>query len=259
MKNRKGSRKKRRDWGRLFLRILKSRLFQVSLLAVVLIVVSYFLSIYLYGVLKRELSLRYLVVAGNTHLSDREVLSLMKVRRGDSLLDISSEDLRRQLLRSPWIKSALIRKELPHTLIIKLKEASPVAILKKAKSLYLVDREGVLLEKITRSPSFLPVIDLKGTGKRLYKQTLLLARVVRSMEFFNDRDVIITGRRPEDISIKVDGLLIKVGSGQYTEKLRHLIALSDRIHRIKIPVEYVDLRFKKKLIIKPVKRLGNGR
>ncbi len=260
MKNkRKSSKKKKRDWVRLSSRLLKSRGFHISVMVIVSVVTAYLLSLYVYGVIKRELSLRHFVITGNTHLSDREVISLMKVKRGSSLLDIRSENLKQQLLRSPWIKRVLIRKELPHTLIVMLKEASPVAILKKGRSLYLVDREGVLLEKISHSPSFLPVIELKRDDRRVYKQTLLLARVVRSMDFFNDRKILITGRRPEDISLRVDGLLIKVGSGEYTEKLRHLIALSERIDNIKVPVEYVDLRFKRKLIVKPVKRLGNGR
>ncbi len=255
MKNRrKNSKKKTNDWGRLFLRILKNRAFHISLLFIMSSVLAYFLSLYVYGVVKRELSLRNFVVTGNTHLSDREVISLMKVKRGHSLLDIRSEDLKKQILRSPWIKRVLIRKELPHTLIVRVKEASPVAILKRGKSLYLVDREGILLERISQSPSFLPVIELKGADKRLYRQALFLARVVNSMDYFNDREIIITGKRPEDLSLMVDGLLIKVGAGEYTEKLSHLIALSDRIENIKIPVEYVDLRFKKKLIIRPAKR-----
>ena len=260
MKNkRRSSKKRRRDWIRLSSRLLKSRAFHISVMVTVSVVTAYLLSLYVYGVIKRELSLRHFVIAGNTHLSDREVISLMKVKRGSSLLDIRSENLKQQLLRSPWIKRVLIRKELPHTLIVMLKEASPVAILKKGRSMYLVDREGVLLENISHSPSFLPVIELKKDDRRVYKQTLLLARVVRSMDFFNDREILITGRRPEDISLRVDGLLIKVGSGEYTEKLRHLIALSKRIENIKVPVEYVDLRFKRKLIVKPVKRIGNGR
>ncbi len=259
-KKRKNSRrKKKRDLGKTALRIIKNRLFQRALVFAVLVLVVSASGIYLYGLVKRELSLRCFVIAGNTHLSDREVINLMKIKRGSSLLELNSVDLKRQLLRSPWIKRVLIRKELPHTLIVKIKEASPVAILKKKKELYLVDIEGTLLERIKESPSFLPVIELKSGNRRLYRETLLLARVVKSMDYFNDREILIVGKRPEDISLVVDGLLIKVGSGDYTEKLRHLIALSDRIKNFKIPVEYVDLRFKRKLIVRPVKRLGSGR
>jgi cell division septal protein FtsQ len=43
--------------------------------------------------------------------------------------------MRERLLLSPWIRETIIRKELPHTVVIKIREAEPLALLKRKKSL----------------------------------------------------------------------------------------------------------------------------
>ncbi|RMG74007.1 MAG: FtsQ-type POTRA domain-containing protein [Nitrospirae bacterium] len=259
MKRRKRAKKRGKPLKDLLVRTLKSRLFQRFMLSLVVLVVVSATGLYLYGLLKRGLSLRHFVVMGNTHLADNEVVSLMGLKRGVSLLDIDPVRLRRRLLKSPWIKAVLIRRQPPHSLIVLVKEATPVAILKRKNSLFLVDGEGVLLERIEQSPSFLPVISVKGKNRELLSQVLLLARAVRRFDYFNDQEIEIIAKRPEDISLKVNGLLIKIGKGQYTEKLKQLVTLRDRIEKIKVPIDYIDLRFRKRLIVRPVKRLGNAR
>ena len=57
---------------------------------------------------------------------------------------------------------------------------------------------------------------------------------------------------PEDISMQVDGMLVKVGHGEYEEKLQRLLELEDEIMRRGIPVDYIDLRFANKVIVKPI-------
>ncbi len=255
MRNKKKKAKRRNRMIPLVKGLYGSRAFRRFAASVLVMTVVIFSLFYLYGEIKQRLSLRSFVVIGNTHLSDEEVVSLMKIKHGVSLLDIDSALLEKQLLRSAWIKRVLIRKELPHTLIVKVKEARPVAILRKKKGLFLVDREGRILERLEQSPSFLPILELKDENPYLYKQVLILAQTVRRFDYFNDREVEIIAHRPEDISLKVDGLLIKVGKGRYREKLEHLVSLKDRIESKKIPIEYIDLRFKKRVIIRPSKRI----
>ena len=235
--------------------LLRSKTFRKSVAFIVIITAVASALIFVYGEVKQKLSLSHFVVLGNTHLSDEEVISLMKIKQGQSLVDIDPEMVEKQLLRSAWIRKVMIRKELPHTLIVRVKEASPVAILKKKKKLFLVDREGRILERLEQSPSFLPVVELKDEDSFLYKQVLILAQTIRRFDYFNDREIRIIARRPEDISLRVDGLLIKVGKGRYREKLEHLVSLKDRIETNRIPIEYIDLRFKKRVIVRPSKRI----
>ena len=52
--------------------------------------------------------------------------------------------------------------------------------------------------------------------------------------------------------MQVDGMLVKVGHGEYEEKLQRLLELEDEIMRRGIPVDYIDLRFANKVIVKPI-------
>ena len=57
---------------------------------------------------------------------------------------------------------------------------------------------------------------------------------------------------PRIFRCKVDGMLVKVGHGEYEEKLQRLLELEDEIMRRGIPVDYIDLRFANKVIVKPI-------
>ena len=60
---------------------------------------------------------------------------------------------------------------------------------------------------------------------------------------------------PEDITLKVDSISIKVGAGDFDKKLERLEAIKDEIQKRNMTIEYIDLRFANKVIVKP---LGNA-
>jgi len=50
----------------------------------------------------------------------------------------------------------------------------------------------------------------------------------------------------------VDGTHVKIGAGGYEEKLERLIRLEEDIKNMALPVDYIDLRFEHKAIVKPL-------
>ena len=215
-------------------------------------------SIMLYRTLQRTFTINKIVVSGNRHLTGGDVIALARIKRGESLLSLKSTEVEKNLMKSPWIKDVGIRKELPGTIIIRLKEAEPVAILKKRKALYIISREGIVLDRIKEKESFLPVITLKRNDKALLKEVIRLARIIKNDNLFNDRKVEIRAGKQEDITLVVDGLIIKVGKGDYKRKLVRLLEIEKQIVRRGIPVEYIDLRFSRRVIVHPVKERIDG-
>lgn len=63
----------------------------------------------------------------------------------------------------------------------------------------------------------------------------------------------IDGTKPEDISIRINGVPVYVGFGDFDRKLTSYISLKDEIVKRNIPVDYIDLRFSHRLIVKPLK------
>jgi cell division protein FtsQ len=209
--------------------------------------------------IKSLFPVKQVVFNGNRHLSDDELKALAGVHSHDSLITLSSSKVSRQLLRSPWIKSVSIRKDLPNTLSMTIKEADPFALLEMNKHLFLVDEQGKLLEELREnSTPFLPVI----TGDP-YKEKEALIEAIRLAKIMNDKGlssgkdrIEIVAHKPDELAVTIDGIVVKIGAGGYEEKLDKLLYLEEDIKRLGIPVDYIDLRFAGKAIVKPATDKG---
>ena len=196
-------------------------------------------------------------IQGNRHLSDAELRTLMRVEAGQNLLLVSSERLYDRLHSSPWIRSVSLRKELPGTLLVRVEESKPQALLRKPNGYVVVDIQGIELERIHGRPErFLPVIkahDIEDTEE--FAEALRLAEVINDAGIAKRaRSVEIVGLDGDvkDLAVRIDGMEIKVGQGSYDKKLRRLNELLDEIKRRPMDVEYIDLRFANRVIVKPV-------
>jgi cell division protein FtsQ len=214
----------------------------------------------------RVFGVEEIVIYGNRHLSDRELMKIMGVSKGQNIFSVSSEDVASRLLASPWIRDARLRKELPGKLMVMVEEAVPEALLETGKGRFLIDGMGVKLEPLKGKPvSFLPVIVAPSGGKgRAFSSAISLARVIREAGIAAEKSrVEIRGfeKGPEEITVTIDGLRAKFGEGRYREKLARLFELSGEIKRRGIDVDYVDLRFSDRVVVKPVStvaRLGEA-
>jgi cell division protein FtsQ len=197
----------------------------------------------------------HIAFIGNRHLTDDELRVLSGIHLNDSLLMISGVRVTRRLLKSPWVRSVSLRKEYPGSLSISIKEAEPFALLDMNNHLFLLDGKGNLLEELRGdSIPFLPVITGDPyTEKEGFSEALELARLLNEKGFSSETDRIeIVAHRPTEISVKIDGIFVKVGAGGYEKKIEKLIKLEKEIKMMGVPIEYVDLRFEHRAIVKPM-------
>jgi cell division protein FtsQ len=201
------------------------------------------------------LPVKHVVFVGNSHLTDDELLALAGVHMNESLIMISNKSVSQRLLKSPWVRSVNVRKEFPETLSLVIEEAAPFALLDMNGRLFLVDEKGKLLEELKdNSIPFLPVI----TGdpfkeKEGFSEAINLARLMNDKGFLSEIDHIeIIVKKPYELTAIIDGTVVKMGSDRYEEKLERLIELEDEIKSRGIPVDYIDLRFANKAIVKPI-------
>ncbi|MCL5063425.1 MAG: FtsQ-type POTRA domain-containing protein [Nitrospiraceae bacterium] len=208
-----------------------------------------------YFLIKNHMLVRDIAFVGNHHLKNDELKSLIKIKKGDELFGVSGRELYKRLKSSPWIRDAVIKKELSGRVLINVTEAVPVAILSIADRPYLIDREGNILEQMRESTVlFLPVIkdmDYKN-NKDAYEEAVRFVNVLHSKKVLSyDGNLEITGQRPEDITLKLDNISIKIGAGDFDKKLERLEFVRDEIEKRNMSVEYIDLRFANKIIVKP--------
>ena len=214
------------------------------------------ISMYIYShSINMLLPVKHFIFTGNRHLTDDELRELTGIRDHESLILISDRKVTQNLLKSSWILSVSIRKELPDTLSFEIKEAVPFALLDMKGHLFLINKSGNLLEEIRGdSIPFLPVL----TGdpfneKEGFRDALKLVRLMNDRRFSLERDYIeIIVSKPHELTVKIDGTVVIMGSGMYKAKLEKLIELEKKIKNSGILVDYIDLRFANKAIVKPI-------
>ncbi len=201
------------------------------------------------------LPVKHIVFIGNKHLTDDELRVLAGICANQSLVAISNKTVSQRLLKSPWIRSVSVRKELPDKLLLLIEEAVPFALLDMNSHLFLVDDKGNLLEELKNgSIPFLPVITgdpFRESGG--FSEAIKLAKLMNSKGFSSEKDQIeIFAGKPHELTVTIDGTVAKMGSGKYEEKLERLVALEDELKNKGIPVDYIDLRFENRAIVKPI-------
>lgn len=199
--------------------------------------------------------MRELQVSGNNHLSKGDIAALIKIRRSESLFNLRLSEIDQRLRSNAWIKKTYLRWQLPGTLIIDIEEAAPKALLDVGGEMFLVNEEGLVMERLQDAGTpFLPVI--KGIDPRYKKnmsEAMKLISALSAKNIIADKQVLEIGIDSYGLNVNIDGEFIKVGFGQYSEKFEKWSELEPELRRRGIPIQYVDLRFKDSVIVKPLK------
>lgn len=196
-----------------------------------------------------------IVFTGNVHLADEELKNLAGLRGGENLLALSSGNIFKKISASPWITQVAVRKELPDRLHILIKETEPLALLDMKGRLFIVDEKGKMLEELKESSMpFLPIISGDPFGqKEVFTEAMSLVRAIKVTGLLSRKNHIeVIAHKLQEIAVNLDGVVVKVGAGEYVDKLTRLMELEEEIKSRRIAVDYIDLRFANKVVVKPV-------
>ena len=211
------------------------------------------------------LQVGHIVVHGLTRMSDGEALALVDGVRGQNILTVKLDPWRETLLSSPWVEDATIRRVLPSTLEITVRERAPVGIGRLGKGLYLVDAHGVLID--VYGPNYadldLPIIDGLDISPRDATPRVDAARAA-----FAARVIAALGAQPNlaarvsqidvadvhDAVVLVDGdtALLRLGESNFVERLQQYLDLAPGLHERVAGIDSVDLRFNERLYVRRV-------
>lgn len=212
----------------------------------------------------KELSVKHIVIIGNKHLTEKEIREIMGLKEGDSIVYPSSKGLYERLKKIPWIKDAVVRKDLNGTVTIYVKEATPLAIATINGKYYLVDNEAQILEDFTdkiqnreNSSVLLPVIKNIDPfkNKETFNEAVNLLSFINAKGFVNTEDKItitITGHSPEELTLNINSFPIIVGRGEFEAKFAKYLVVNEEIQKRGLNVQYIDLRVPDRVIVKPL-------
>lgn len=200
--------------------------------------------------------LKNIVITGNKNVGEDEIKSAISSAVDKGILRLSSKEINRRLETLPWIKKIYLRKQFPDTLMIRLEEAVPKALLNLNNGLFLIDGEGRILEEIrSQKTPFLPVItgiNPKSNSADIIEALKLIEALSQKGILSNMESIEITSG-PYGLSMNMDGETFRIGYKRYHEKLQRWKELEGELRRKGMAIEYIDLRFIDKVIVKPLK------
>ncbi len=212
------------------------------------------------------LRIQHIAIAGNERLSRGEVLGLVEGLSGQSILLTDVGRWRERVLASPWVADATVRRRLPSTVEVTLRERHPIGIARLRDELYLVDSAGRVIDEFgPRYAEFdLPIIDglvtVTADGNPAIDRARgeLVARVLGSIRVRPElaaRVSQIDVSEPQDVRVILndDPAVVRLGNDRFAERLQSFIELAPALRERVPEIDYVDLRFDERIYVGPAR------
>ena len=240
----------------------------ISLLAAATVLGALFVYVYSTILSSPYFSIREISVRGVKELTEKDILAAAKIRMRSNILSINTDAVAKRISVNPWVKSVYVGRELPDRLVLKVRERTPVALVKEAGALYLMDVDGFVFKKLSRADE-VDLAILSGVDVRAKSASVLVGEALKLLERLSAEDQhTFLGEVSEihvdevfGLSILTDkGLHLKLGRENFAGKLNQLqVVLADLEKRgLKNGHLFVDLADISKVTVQRKDTLGKA-
>jgi cell division protein FtsQ len=180
-------------------------------------------------------AVREVVVGVGRRLAASEVRALAGIAAGMSIWDVDLRAMEERLVRHPWIRTARVRRHLPHRVVIQVREERPLAIVATGgRALYYVGAHGRLFARVGDGDAldfpYLTGLDEEdlvgetGFGPRAVRRALNLLRLVerRPAGLGTVSEVHLDRRRGLTLHPNRPAVPIELGWNDFETKLERL-------------------------------------
>ena len=206
--------------------------------------------------LKPETKLKEIHIIGRENISKELLLKKLKLTTETSIMGINLESLTEKIHSINWIKSAVIERRMPHTLIIKIEEYKPFALLQIKDEHIIISSEGKKIIKDNGRFGYLPVISGPGSEKFAAKMLNILSS--EPSLFHQVWAISFVGKRRWDISLR-SGIKIKLPENNPSEAWTRLSEIDRAEAILSREFDVIDLRKSGHIILTPSSRFNSER
>jgi cell division protein FtsQ len=208
------------------------------------------------------LRVQHIRVHGNQRVHAGEIAALLEGMTGQRLVSVDLDRWRSRLFASAWVADATLRRRLPGTIDVEVRERVPIGIARAGTDLYLVDAAGTVIDEY--GPRYadcdLPIIDgLIATPmsvppavdraraqlvSRLMSELRTrpeLARRVSQIDAGNVHDV--------HVILDDDPAVVRLGETRFAERLESYVGLQAALREHVPDIDYVDVRFGERVYV----------
>lgn len=179
-------------------------------------------------------------IEGLKYASMEDIKNMIPLKVGHSIFSESPENVREVIEKNSWIRTAVVRRKLPDTLIIRVVEYQPVAYWQMNSKLFLIDNNGVIIEGDRhQNLTHLPVI----TGEKAAEKFPLLMKELADFPDIYNRitGAVFISKRRWDIILDAK-LKVKLPEQGIQQAMRYLTSLEVDHALASKDISSVDLR-----------------
>lgn len=192
--------------------------------------------------------LQGLEVQGLKRLSRERVLAQAGFAPTTSVLFMDAEAVRQRLLTLPLVESVSVRKVLPGSVVIVLKEREPYALWQHEGVVHIISQDGTVIDEV-RDVAFddLPFVVGDGAQKHVATIEALLKGYpdIRSQV----RAMVYVAQRRWNLVMK-NGLVVRLAEDQPVQSLQRLAELKASGRLLERDVVAVDLRLHDRAVMR---------
>ncbi len=191
-------------------------------------------------------------IKGVKQLTNEDLRDIVASFKGQNIFRVDLETAARRARANPWVREVRIHRSLPNRITMVFSERTPTMLLDTGSARYLMDDDGVILERLGKNASAwpLPVVAIKDyparpgepvTAEGLSDAMLLLGEIAERGGW-QLANVTVRANSPDSLTVVYADHEFKMGSGRYPEKLRRLAEVMADVKQRGIEIAYVDLR-----------------
>ncbi len=208
------------------------------------------------------LRVQHIRVEGNQRVHAGEIEALLEGMTGQSLLAADLDRWRSRLFASAWVADATLRRRLPGTIVVELRERAPMGIARAGTDLYLIDAAGTVIDEY--GPRYadcdLPIIDgiivtpvtaPPAIDRQRGQLVSRLLSELRTRPELAKRVSQIDAANAHDVHVILEGdpAVVRLGETQFTERLDSYVRLQATLREQVPDIDYVDVRFGERVYV----------
>ena len=198
---------------------------------------------------KYQYSLSVVNINGLNNINEDEILNLIKPYKGSSIFLIPIKKIAKKISQNNWVKSINIQSNYKDTIEINIDESKPIGIYTTGIQNILFSDDLKILENIINNEKrFSALIKFEGKNS-IHESIKLIDSFPDDFIQYVDKAFLINQRR-WDLELK-NSILLKLPENNIKEALENYKKIYINFSNEElIEIESIDLRMKKKIILK---------
>ena len=195
------------------------------------------------------LRVQHIDIEGHHNTPEALLRTAVGIEKGTPILDVSLRAARERLASLSWVKSAVVERQLPDTIVVKLDERRPFAIWQNNGKFMLIDRSGnVIAHQNVMDFRKLPLV----VGPGAPEAAAALLETLSSLPALQARvaAAVRVGDRRWDLQMnnRTEVMLPEGHEAAALDRLMHLQQSHDLLDR---PLVAIDMRLPDRMVLRP--------